>query len=229
MEEIYPVDLSTLDYAAYYNYLRAFDWSADDFREAQELQAKLLELMAEKSSISTAPLPRKDQLENLREPFRAYQERRMRLWRDFFAEWKGSGDRFRYLTENSLNMRNRSYSIPPAISWAEIEEIFRDLPELPGAISAKAKAKQIEKLEASIAEINARLEVVFPSRFRGRNGEDMRLCLLKSWQETQSRCNGPCGPRGFALACSPDAEKNAWDKLGLREFINKNGLAPCNP
>ncbi|HPJ96987.1 MAG TPA: hypothetical protein PK022_06720 [Syntrophales bacterium] len=230
MEQIRPTEQAVADYTFYYSELRSqgWGWVADFFR-AEKLRKELDELTAERNRVGTLPLPRSEQLENLRAPYKAYQERRLQLFREWFLEWSGYGDRFKYVSDNTLRLKNRVYNVPPTITWPEIEQIFKTLPELPGAISAKAKGKALEKTEARIRDVETELSKVFPAQYRGRNGEDMRPRLVEAWREVQSKCNAPCGPLGWALEYSPPPEREAWEALGMADFVDKKGMSPCDP
>jgi len=227
-QEMRPTDQSTADYAFYHRDLKEYGWEADFFR-TEALRKELNELIAERNRIGTLPLPRSEQLENLREPYKAYQERRLQLFREWFSEWSGYGDRFKYVSDNTLRLRNRVFSVPPTIQWPEIEQIFRTLPELPEATGAKAKTKMLEKIETKITETESELSKVFPERYRGRNGEDSRARLVEAWRKVQSQCCEPCGPLGWALKYSFPPEREAWKKLKIADFVNKQGMFPYDP
>jgi hypothetical protein len=223
-EMIQPVDLNFL--SVFPKALHDFSW-IDDFFRTQALTAELEEKTRERNQVATVPVPKSDRMEGLKVSFSAYLERRQAVLKEFLSLHGGSGDAFRYF-DSVTQVGTRILHLPPAITLEEVRQAFESLPEAVGTMPLKEKEKTIGKLTKRIGELEKEIAAVFPERYHGRNGSDVRGDFVKHWTELQGSCNAPVTPEGWSLEkYGTEAERAAWKKLRLGDFENiKGGLNP---
>lgn len=225
--QLQPEDSVRMERDCYFKQVSTFDW-LDEYFRTQALQAELKEMTAEKNRISSMSTTKTERAEALRQYYGNYQERRLQILSAFFDDYKGAGDPFKYLKDSHLPSKGRDFVLPPFIEKSEIEKICLSLRE--GGVSQKEKNKKREALEKRIQEIEAELCMVFPDKYAGRNREDMRAILVKHWIHIQSKASEPVNPEGWNLGkYGTAAEKIAWKKLNLSDFVNKQGIKGYDP
>ncbi len=206
--------------------LHDFEW-IDGYFKTQALTAELEELTKERSRIATSPLPKADRMEGLKASFTAYQERRQAVLREFLSCYGGKGDAFRYF-DNTMSVGTRNLRLPPALTFEEVQKAFKALPEADETISQKEREKKLAKLAERIEVVEKEIATAFPERYRGPNHSDIRAEFVRYWIELSGQCNAPVTPEGWSLEqYGTEAERAAWKKLRLGDFINvKDGLDP---
>lgn len=121
--------------------------------------------------------------------------------------------------------------LPDLVLWEELEAAV-ELLDLGETISAREKAKELERIEAEIAKLieeasRAHGGIHFVDQ-RGAKLPHYRVFdeIVGFWAMIQGECCLPVNPRAVAIGECPEAEQEAYEKLGMSSEINPDGVRP---
>lgn len=98
------------------------------------------------------------------------------------------------------------------------------------AMSQKALSAQLDKLDMKIVGLKADVVTLSPFfffLFIGGAPVDIRQAFVNHWKKTQGRFDMPINPKGEDLSQSGPEEAHAWEILGIKAILNKDGEGPA--
>ena len=220
------VSLEDLNRRLFYSEMKDFGW-VEEYFEFTAAKAELQELRKERKALQIHPLTNKSKLKALKPFYDRFREGYVKKLSQCFSGWNAGGhDPFiNLLTHGKLfNDRLGDVAFPANISWKDLEEAVLMIPEQPGAISLEQRSKAVSELDSKISQ----KEVEFKNlrsknkRFFNRGTSDLREDFVNWWVQIQRKVNAPCGPNGVHLDYSSPEERAAYEKLKIRDFINKS-------
>ena len=213
-----------------YLMLNDYEW-VDGFLRCREIKREILKFREAKREIKKRNPVKADLLKMVKEQFETYQAERTNFIQQHFKNNfrnKAKGNIF-----NHLKYHSDSGGWIPYVTLEEIEKAIEGLEEPEGSMKSEEREEELARIEESLAEFRTELSELSPAiYFRIENGkvvDDIREAFYVHWWRIQSKCNAPCGPRGFYLYDSPEIENDAWQKLGLEKAVNRKIRITPNP
>ena len=212
--------------------LEQYEW-LDDYFRLQSIQAELKDLGRQRAKTAELPVTNAEMLKICKDHHENYKLGRRQLIQKALQDIRDDRDPIKGLTfsGNLVGHSVGSIKFFGFIDWPEIEAAIKALPKNPAALSTSDRIKTLKYIDERIAKLRSEVEKIFPkgtSRFRVSGfGGDIRDTFVEHWIQIQKKCDGPVGPFGTALKYSSDAEKAAFTRLGIGNFVKKD--APYQP
>lgn len=191
---------------------------ADDFVKREKLQDEIDRLKVKRSEIEAMPISNDEKITRLKSGYADLQKKihdRVARFLNDPTLWHPS------VTNPLLNFEIRFYKrmddniyIPPL---AFFEDAIKQQTDT--GISERDREKQLQAINAKIDDLQKQTPITITQGHKD---------FVKYWQDVQSQLSAPAGPRAISIDASSDAEKRAWKILGLKDYVNSNGLKP-NP
>lgn len=202
----------------YYEGLRGFEW-VDDYLKCQKLQNKVVALGEARHELEERWPDRESIKRRLLPSYLALRAKRVDWLKQFISENLHSPDPLAMFYARIKS----SYGGPayvPFFPQDELEEALQKLPLPADAISDEKREKELEKIEAEIARLKMEIQELSPARFfipeHGKIVNDARQILIAEWWRVQTQVTGPCNCLGVDLNLCDQAEKEAWERFGLK-------------
>ena len=209
----------------FYGVLSGYEWLGD-FLKAQDLKQQIFKVEEERREIKRLKTTAADFSEFVRASYDVYIARRRECIEQFLEQSWDSPDPLKYFEGYAEK------HLPPYVDWSEFEHALEELSDF-GEIPKETQSKNLQKLGDTIETLKTDLGRVSPERFFMRNDAKILVNIQEEfvlfWRDIQEGMTAPAGPRGFDLELSPEAERAAWKKLGLKEAINPDARYHPNP
>jgi len=221
----------TISEVPFFNQLSGYQW-VGDFVKSLKIQDKQDELIEERKQINALPVSKVEFLARCKTSYAALQQRAVAKLQHYLGN---ETLRHSSVTDPFSHFENRFLTgfhpeTPFVPLWADVLAAIKTLPD--DGVDTLQREKMLKRIDSQILTLTADLRAVSPDNYVTWRGDlilsDMRKSFYEHWLDLQSQLSAPSGPRAISLDASSDAEKNAWEKLGLAEFINPRGIKP-NP
>jgi len=169
-------------------------------------QGELQDLKNRRKKVKHGPLKASDKLKEFRKFYDAYKAKQTAALSRFFATWNVYADPLTSASE-IFRLLEIHKPLPP---WEYFEQAFAAILEPKAVLNLSEREKELKKLDAEIAVLEAELLEAFPKHSRFRRQGDARAEFIQRWIDVQRQVNGPCNHKEMKTDLKAG-------KLGLRE------------
>jgi len=209
----------------FYNKLSSYEW-VKNFVKSEALHEQIAELRKEKQEINNLPCDKAEFIARLDKTCQEYNQMRLIKITDRLKRYRTNVDGF------FINLDGPVKSLPESISCDEIIHAAETLSDNIG-IAEGERQRMLEKIDKKLAKLSIELDEVSLSGWFEMKGKkvinDIREVFVEHWRTIQSQICEPCGPQGRYLKMSPDIEQDAWKRLELHVYLNKNARFQAYP
>lgn len=222
----------------FYDALKNFEW-VPSFLRCEEIHREIRAIKKERDLILELPPDLESFIEHVRVSFEEHQRKRVDRITTLLC--RAFNDRLRQ--RNPLNNWDRDDEkarFAPFVTWEEIELALSQIKAIPntlkpkgGLISDTKREEKLSDLKARTAALTAELAENSPQGYfllkSGAVRCDARQEFFAHWWSLQHKMNAACGPQGFVLSRSSEAERQAYRDLGISEGINESSHIHPHP